>query len=34
MYPQIAEREGLCSMLAVPMIVKDKVIGIESSFWK
>ena len=28
MYPQIAEKEGLCSMLAVPMIVKDKVIGV------
>lgn len=28
MYPNIAEEEGLCSMLAVPMIVKDKVIGV------
>ena len=28
MFPQIAEKEGLCSMLAVPMIVKDKVIGV------
>ncbi len=28
MYPQIAEKEGLCSMLAVPMIMKDKVIGV------
>lgn len=28
MFPSIAEEEGLCSMLAVPMIVKDKVIGV------
>lgn len=28
MFPNIAEEEGLCSMLAVPMIVKDKIIGV------
>ncbi len=28
MYPKIAEKEGLCSMLAVPMIMKNKVIGV------
>ncbi len=28
MYPEIAKKEGLCSMLAVPMIIKDKVIGV------
>ncbi len=28
MYPEIAKEEGLCSMLAVPMVIKDKVIGV------
>ncbi|MCX7956510.1 MAG: GAF domain-containing protein [Endomicrobia bacterium] len=28
MFPSIAEEEGLCSMLAVPMVVKDKIIGV------
>lgn len=27
-YPEMAEEEGLCSLLAVPMIFQDKVIGI------
>ncbi len=31
-YPQIAQKEGLCSMLAVPMIVKDRVIGVINSY--
>lgn len=32
MYPEIAKKEGLCSMLAVPMIVKDKVIGVVNIY--
>jgi len=31
-YPQIAKKEGICSMLAVPMIIKDKVIGVINSY--
>jgi signal transduction protein with GAF and PtsI domain len=27
-YPQIARKEGTCSMLAVPMMIKDKPIGV------
>ena len=32
MYPDLAKQEGLCSMLAVPMMVKDRVIGVVSSY--
>lgn len=32
MYPKIAKREGLCSMLAVPMMVKGRVIGVINSY--
>ena len=28
MYPQIAKKEGLCSMLALPMMIKERVIGV------
>ncbi len=31
-YPEIAKREGLCSLLCVPMIVKDHCIGILNSY--
>jgi signal transduction protein with GAF and PtsI domain len=32
MYPDVAQREGLCSLLCVPMMVKDRVIGVISSY--
>lgn len=32
MFPQIAKKEKLCSMLAVPMIVKGKVIGVLNCY--
>ncbi|MCE5301115.1 MAG: GAF and ANTAR domain-containing protein [Spirochaetia bacterium] len=32
MYPDIAKKEGLCSMLAVPMMLKDRVIGVINSY--
>lgn len=32
MFPDIAKKEGLCSMLSVPMMVKDNVIGVVSSY--
>jgi signal transduction protein with GAF and PtsI domain len=28
MYPKIASEEGLCSMLAVPMIMNERVVGV------
>ncbi|MBN2121355.1 MAG: GAF domain-containing protein [Candidatus Omnitrophica bacterium] len=28
MYPEVAKKEGIVSMLSVPMLVKDKVIGV------
>ena len=31
-YPDIAKREGLHSLLCVPMIVKDRVIGVINSY--
>jgi len=31
-YPQMAKKEGICSMLAVPMMIKDKVIGVINSY--
>jgi signal transduction protein with GAF and PtsI domain len=31
-YPQIAEKEGVCSLLAVPMMVKDKIVGVLNSY--
>ncbi|MFQ5866527.1 MAG: GAF domain-containing protein [bacterium] len=31
-YPQIARKEGICSMLAVPMMVKNKVVGVINSY--
>ncbi len=32
MYPEIAKKEGLFSMLAVPMMIKDRVIGVINSY--
>lgn len=32
MFPEIAKKEKLCSMLAVPLIVKGKVIGVLNSY--
>jgi signal transduction protein with GAF and PtsI domain len=32
MYPEIAKKEGLCSLLSVPMMVKDRVIGVINSY--
>jgi signal transduction protein with GAF and PtsI domain len=31
-YPELAKREGLCSLLSVPMRVKDRVIGVVNSY--
>ncbi len=31
-YPEIARQEGLCSLLSVPMMLKDKVIGVINSY--
>lgn len=31
-YPEIARKEGLCSLLAVPMLFKDKVIGVINCY--
>jgi signal transduction protein with GAF and PtsI domain len=32
MYPEIARKEGLRSMLAVPMMVKDRIVGVINSY--
>jgi signal transduction protein with GAF and PtsI domain len=32
MFPEIAKKENLCSMLAVPLIVKGKVIGVLNCY--
>jgi len=32
MYPEIAKREGLCSMLSVPMMVKDRITGVINTY--
>ncbi|MFY9269881.1 MAG: GAF and ANTAR domain-containing protein [Candidatus Manganitrophaceae bacterium] len=31
-FPDLAKREGLCSLLSVPMRVKDRVIGVINSY--
>src|SRR5947208_12013842 len=31
MYPDLARKEGLCSLLSVPMLVKDQPIGVINS---
>jgi signal transduction protein with GAF and PtsI domain len=32
MFPEIAKKEKLCSMLAVPLIIKGKVVGVLNSY--
>ncbi|MCD6256725.1 GAF domain-containing protein [Candidatus Aerophobetes bacterium] len=32
MYPEIAKREGIVSMLSVPMMIKERVIGVINSY--
>lgn len=32
MYPKIAAKEGIVSLLALPMMIKDKVIGVINSY--
>ncbi|HIC92187.1 MAG TPA: GAF domain-containing protein [Syntrophaceae bacterium] len=32
MYPQIAQKEGIVSMLSVPMMIRDRVIGVINSY--
>jgi signal transduction protein with GAF and PtsI domain len=32
MYPDLARKEGIVSMLAVPMMVKEKIIGVLNSY--
>ena len=31
-YPEIARKEGIVSMLSVPMMIKDKVVGVINSY--
>jgi signal transduction protein with GAF and PtsI domain len=32
MYPEIARKESLCSLLSVPMLVRDRAIGVINSY--
>jgi signal transduction protein with GAF and PtsI domain len=32
MYPDMAKNEGLCSLLSVPMMVRDKALGVINSY--
>ncbi len=32
MYPELAKKEGLCSLLSVPMMIKERVIGVINSY--
>lgn len=32
MYPALAKKEGLCSLLSVPMMIKDRVRGVINSY--
>ncbi len=32
MYPDMARKEGLCSLLCVPMLVRDKAIGVINTY--
>ncbi len=34
MYPKIAKKEGIVSLLSVPMMIKDRVIGVINSYTK
>ena len=32
MYPDMAKKEGLCSLLSIPMMVRDKALGVINSY--
>jgi GAF domain-containing protein len=32
MYPDIARKEGLCSLLSVPMLIRDRAVGVINSY--
>lgn len=32
MYPEMARKEGLCSLLSVPMMIRDRAIGVVNSY--
>ncbi|MGQ0811201.1 MAG: GAF domain-containing protein [Nitrospiraceae bacterium] len=32
MYPEMARKEGLCSLLSVPMMMRDKAVGVVNSY--
>jgi signal transduction protein with GAF and PtsI domain len=32
MYPEMARKEGLCSLLSVPMLIRDRAVGIINSY--
>jgi transcriptional regulator with GAF, ATPase, and Fis domain len=32
MYPEIAKKEGVVSLLSVPMMIKDRVVGVINSY--
>jgi signal transduction protein with GAF and PtsI domain len=32
MYPDIAKKEGLCSLLSVPMMIREKAVGVINSY--
>jgi signal transduction protein with GAF and PtsI domain len=32
MYPEMARREGLCSLLSVPMLIRDRAVGVINSY--
>lgn len=32
MYPEMAKKEGLCSLLSVPMLIRDKAVGVINSY--
>jgi signal transduction protein with GAF and PtsI domain len=32
MYPELARKEGLCSLLSVPMMIRDRAVGVINSY--
>jgi signal transduction protein with GAF and PtsI domain len=32
LFPEIAKKEGLCSLLSVPMMIRDKAVGVINSY--
>ncbi|MDE3244218.1 MAG: GAF and ANTAR domain-containing protein [Nitrospirota bacterium] len=32
MYPEMARKEGLCSLLSVPMLIRDRAVGVINSY--